>query len=89
MIIQADSESTRGSRRGDRGISCEWKPLLQLYQRVIGADGVHGLDHDLINDAVAVGADALFHLHGFDHAHFLAGGDLVTGPDHDGDDASR
>ncbi len=68
-------------RRGERA-------LFQFDQRVVGADGVHGLDQDLFDDAVAGGADALLHLHGLDNAHFLAGGDPLSGPDEYGDDPS-
>ena len=62
--------------------------LFQFNQRVVGADRVHGLDSNLFDDSIAVGTDALFHLHGFYHANLLAGGNLVAWPNQDGDHTS-
>jgi len=62
--------------------------LFQFDHRVVGADRVHGLDSNLFDDSIAVGTDALFHLHGFYHANLLAGGNLVAWPNQDGDHTS-
>ncbi len=64
------------------------RALFQFDQRVVGADRVHGLDQDLFYDAVTGSADALLHLHGFHHAHFLTSGDLISRPNEDGDNPS-
>lgn len=62
--------------------------LFQLHQQIVGADRIHWLDVDRLDHAVPGGSDALLHLHGFQHAEFVAGGDAGSGSDHDRYDAA-
>ena len=71
---------TRCGGKGDR--------LFQFDQRCVGADRIHGLDQDFLDDTVAGSADALLHLHGFHYANFLAGRYLVSRTNKDGDHPS-
>ena len=60
--------------------------LFELHQGVLSADGIHGLHMNGANRPILDGADALLHLHGFHDTDFVAGGYLLAGPNHDGDD---
>src|SRR4051794_16543691 len=48
-------------------------PLFDHSYDVAGADRVPGLDPDLGHGARLLGTDVVLHLHGFEHAHRLAG----------------
>ena len=62
--------------------------LFQFHQEIVGADRIHRLNVYRLDHAIPGGPDALLHLHGFQYTQFVAGGDAVSGSDHDRYDAA-
>ena len=61
-------------------------PSGKLHDHRVDGDAVARLDADFLDDAVALGAQDVFHLHRLDHGQRLAGLDLLALGDRDRDD---
>jgi hypothetical protein len=54
------------------------RKLVEDYQYLLGLDSLAGFDFDLGYGAILFGKDGHFHLHGFEHCHFVVFGNLCA-----------